>query len=143
MAVKLGSLRVDLKRENDGDWVDVPDLPGLRLKVRGAGYGPYQMAKSIVEGRWGRRYGKDPVPIEVMLRENGRLYAEHILVDWDGFVDDAEAPVPVAQAAEILTDPAYRPLHEHIRYAMQRVGDTEAEFVETASGNSASSSGGS
>lgn len=135
MAVKLGSLRADLKRETDGDWVDIPDLPGLRLKVRGAGYGPYQMAKSIVEGRWTRRYGRDPVPVDTMLRENGKLYAEHILLDWDGIVDDSGAPVPIAQAPEILPDPAFRQLHEHVRYAMQRVADTEAQFIDDVAGN--------
>lgn len=142
MAIKLGSLRADLKRENDGDWVDIPELPGLRLKVRGAAFGPYQAAKSIVEGKWVRKFGRKPVPVEMALEENGRLYAQHIVVDWDGLVDDDGAPVPVNQAGDILTDPAFRELHEHIRYAMGEVSRTEAEFVEDAGKNSGRSSAG-
>lgn len=141
MAIKLTSLRADLKRENEGDWVDIPELPGLRLKVRGGAYGPYQAAKSIVEGKWARRYGRNPVPVEELLRENGRLYAEFILVDWQG-LDDGGEPVSVEQARDILTDPAFRDLHEHIRYAMLMVSQTEAEFVEDAAKNSSASSAG-
>lgn len=132
MTVKLGSLRADLKRENDGDWVDIPDLPGVRLKVRGAAYGPYQAAKSIVEARWARQYGtRKPVPIDISLRENGRLYAEHILLGWEGFDEAYDED----RAREILIDPGYRELHEHIRYAMQAVAQTEAEFVEDTAKN--------
>jgi len=138
MAIKLSSLRANTRRENDGDWVDIPDLPGVRLKVRGAGYGPYQMQKSIVEGRWARRYGQDPVPVDVLLAENGRLYAEHILLDWDGF----DEPYTQEASRHFLTDPGFRQLHEHIRYAMQRVAATEAEFVEDAAKNSSASSAG-
>lgn len=132
MAIKLNSLRADLRRENDGDWVEIPDLPGVRLKVRGAAYGPYQAAKSVVEGRWARQYGtRKPVPIDISLRENGRLYADYILLGWDGF--DIEYSEDTAR--DVLTDPAYRDLHDHIRYAMQTVAATEAEFVEDAAKN--------
>lgn len=143
MAVKLGSLRADIRRETDGDWVEIPDLPGVALKVRSFAYGPFQMQKSIVEGKWNRRYGRDPVPIEVSLPENGKLYAQHILVDWRGLVDDDGKPVPIEQAEDILSDPAFRELHEHIRYAGTKLAQIEAEFVEDAAKNSGRSSGGS
>lgn len=138
MAVSLSSMRANTRRENDGDWIDIPDLPGVRLKVRGAGYGPYQMAKSIVEGRWARRYGQDPVPVETALAENGRLYAEHILLGWEGFDEDYTEEA----ARHFLTDPGFRQLHEHIRYAMERVAKTEVAFVEDAAKNSPRSSDG-
>jgi hypothetical protein len=139
MAIRLSSLRADTRRETDGDWVEIPDLPGVRLKVRGAGYGPYQMQKSIVEGRWIRRYGQDPVPVDVNLAENGKLYASHILLDWDGF----DEPYSQEAALHYLTDPGFRMLHDHIRYAMARVSATETEFVEDATKNSSRSSDGS
>lgn len=138
MTVKLSSLRADLRRENDGDWVDIPDLPGVRLKVRGAVYGPYQRAKSMVEGKWVRRYGREPVPVEVMHRENGRLYAEHIVLGWEGFDETYSEEA----ALEALTDPAFRVLHDHVRYAMTRVAETETEFIEDAAKNSRPSSAG-
>jgi hypothetical protein len=144
MAVKLASLRANLKRETDGDWVDIPDLPGLRLKTRGFNYGPYLAAKSIVDARHVRNYlakGRE-VPADVLYQANARLYLDHILLDWEGLDDDGE-PVPVSRAEEILTDPAFRELHDHIRYAGRQIGEVEAEFVDDAAGNSARSSAGS
>lgn len=145
MAVKLGSLRADLKRETDGDWVDIPDLPGLRLKVRGFNYGPYLAAKSIVDQRNQRRYFSKnlTLPTQEFFAGNAKLYLDHILLDWGGLADDDGNPVPFAEAEEILTDPAYRVLHEHIRYAAALIGEIDAEFVETAAKNSDRSSGGS
>lgn len=131
MAIKLDSLRADTRRETDGDWIDIPDLPGLRLRVRGTAYGPFQTDKSLVEARWARKYGRDPVPLDQVLRSNGKLYADHILLGWDGL----DEPYSPEKAAEVLADPAFRQLHEHIRYAMAKVSETETEFVEDAAKN--------
>ncbi len=133
MTVKLGSLKADLGRERDGDWVPIPDLPGVELKVRGFNYGPYLQQKSLIEMRWVRKYGRDPVPPEIAYRANAQLYADYILLDWKGF-DVAYAP---ETALETLLDPAYRELHDHIRYAGMKVGLVEADFVEDAEKNSA------
>lgn len=139
MTVKLGSLRADLKRENDGDWIDIPELPGVRLKVRSLHYGPFQAAKSITDGRLARQYpGNTTVPPDVLHRENGRLYGEHILLGWDGF----DEPYSEERASEVLADPEYRELHEHIRYAMRAIALIDAEFIEGAGKNSRRSSGG-
>lgn len=145
MAVKLGSLRADVARERDGDWVEIPDLPGVSLKVRGFSYGPFTMARDIVQMKWSRRYGREPVPVEVSFPENGKLYAEHILLDWKGFVDDDGKDVPYTREAslELLTDPAFRELHDHIRYAGTKLAQTEVEFVDAAAKNSPRSSAGS
>lgn len=138
MAVKLSSIRADLQREHEGDWVDIPDLPGVRLKVRAFSYGPYQIAKGLIEQKWARKYGKDPVPPDVSERENGRLYAEHILLDWEGF-DEAYSK---ERALEVLTDPAFRELNAHIRYAGSRLAAQDIQFTEDAAKNSAAPSAG-
>lgn len=132
MTVKLGSLRADLARVRDGDWIDIPDLPGVRLLVRGFGYGPYQQQKSLIEMRWVRKYGRDPVPPEVAYRANAQLYADHILLGWEGF----DTPYTAETALETLLDPAFHELHEHIRYAGAKVGITQAEFLADAEKNS-------
>jgi len=139
MAVKLNSLRADTRRENDGDWVEIPDLPGVALKVRGFAYGPFQNAKSQAEAKWARRSGgRDTVPYDEVFKTNGRLYAQYLLLDWKGF----DEPYDLELAQQILADPAYRELHDHIRYATNRVSQVDAEFVEDAAGNSERSSAG-
>lgn len=138
MAIKLSSIKADLKREHEGDWVEIPDLPGVRLKVRGFSYGPYQIAKNLVEQKWIRKYGKDPVAPDVQDRDNGKLYVDHILLDWEGF----DEPYTKERAMEILTDPAFRELAGHVRYAGMRVAARDIEFTEEAAKNSGAPSGG-
>jgi hypothetical protein len=139
MTVKLSSLRADTRRENEGAWVDIPELPGVSLRVRGFSYGPFQAAKSIVLARWARKYGRDPAPPDVEFRENGRLYHDHLLLEWKGF----DEPYDPDLASQVLVDPAYRELHEHIRYATNKISQIDTEFVEGAAGNSGRSSDGS
>lgn len=147
MAVQLKSLRVDANRERDGEWIEFPEhmdpdtgeVPAL--KVRGVGYGPFQLANSIVVGRWQRRYvsKEEPIPSEIAHRDNGQLYADHILLDWRGFAETYDPDF----AREWLADPESRPLHDMIRQAMVRVGRVQAEYVKDAAKNFARSSGGS
>lgn len=139
MAIKLDSLKVDLAREREGAWVVIPDLPGVRLKVRGNGYSPFQVAIGQLEQKWARTYGREPVPPEVMFRENGKVYAEHILLGWEGF-DEEYSP---EKALQSLIDPEMRALHDHIRYAMLRVSNVNPEFDdEDRAKNSAAPSAG-
>jgi hypothetical protein len=93
----------------------------------------------MVEQRWIRKYGKDPVPQEVQDRDNGKLYAEHILIDWDGF----DEPYSKDLALETLTDPAFRELAAHVRYAGMRVGAVDVEFADDSAKNSGAPSAGS
>lgn len=138
MTVKLSSLRADMRRQNDGDWVEVPALPGVELKVRGLNYGPYQADLSQVRARWISRYrGIDGVPPEVVTRDLGRLYAKHLLLEWRGF----DEPYDADTAEEMLTSPGA--FFGHVAEAAAEVSRTETEFVEDAAGNSAGSSGGS
>lgn len=146
MAIKLSSVRANVRRENEGDWVPIPEWPGVELRVRGFAYGPFQNAKSQLESKWARRNGgRDTVPFEEVYRANGRLYAEYLLLDWKGIDDDAGNPIEYDDALgmQVLTDPAYRDLHDHIRYATNKLSQTEIEFVERASGNLGRSSDGS
>lgn len=131
MAIKLDSIKNDLQREAEGEPVAIPDLPDVTLKVRSFNYGPYKAAHSIVIKRLARRYGREVVPDDVLAREFGRLYADHILVGWDGF----DVPYSHEVALAHLTDPAHRRLREHVEYAAARVGEREIEFLEDAAKN--------
>lgn len=144
MAVKLGSLKADERRVNEGDWVEIPDLPdgeggSCAFKVRGFSYGPYQAENSIVRGKWARRYEnrQEPVPPEIATRDIARLYAKYLLLDWRGF----DEPYSPQLAEEMLASPGE--FFGHVLYAIQQVSRTEAEFTEDAGKNSGRSSAGS
>jgi len=131
MPIKLQSLKADLARENEGDWVEIPELPGVRLKVRSFHSPAYKTARDLAVQRLFRKFGKEPVPPETLAKEYGRLYAEHILLGWDGF-DTAYTP---ELALELLADPAWRALFAAIEYAANKLADVETEFVESAEKN--------
>jgi hypothetical protein len=145
MAVKLNSLRADMRRQNDGDWVEIPELPGVAFKVRGINYGPYQAENSTLLMAYRRRYEARglPVPNEISNRDIARIYAKHLLLDWRGFLDDNEAELPYSRevAEEMLGAPG--DFFRHVLFAVTQVSNTEAEIVEDTAKNSPRPSAGS
>ncbi|MEC3912187.1 hypothetical protein U5A82_17410 [Sphingobium sp. CR2-8] len=74
------SKKVDM---NDGEWVDdIPDLDGVRLKVRSTKFKPFEVASSALIRRFGKRLRTDEGVIAFRAASGGPL-ADHILIDWD------------------------------------------------------------
>lgn len=129
--LKLDSLKSDVARENEGDWIDVPDLPGVALKVRSTNYQPYTAGLADSVRKLSQKYGLQPIPAEEDAVETGRLYAQHLLLDWRGF----DVPYSREVALAALTDPAHRELRRHVGWAAQRMTRVEVEYVERVAGN--------
>ena len=129
-ALKLASIRADVARETEGEWVSIPEWPGVRLRVRSFNYGPYRTALSQSLRRLSQRF-PDGIPTEEDDAETGRLYAAHILMGWDGF----DVPYTPEAAAAALSEVGHRDLRRNVGWAASRVAKVEAEYVETASGN--------
>jgi len=143
MAIKLNSLKADMRRINDGEWVTIDELPDgdggfVQFKVRGNAYGPYQTDLSNVRMRWSRKYESKQLatPPEVLSRDLSHLYAKHLLLDWKGF----DEPYSMELAEEMLNSTGE--FFNHVQYAVNYVSRTDAELVEDMSKNSQPSSGG-
>jgi hypothetical protein len=132
MAVKFGSLRADVAKEQQGDWVDVPDLPGVSLKVKSFNDPAYRVQRDLLVQRMARKHGKKSAAPEEMESAFGKLYADYILLDWRGF----DEPYTAELARGALTDPAYRDLRRYVESAASQVGTTDVEFVEESLGES-------
>jgi len=126
MTVKLGSLRADVEKEKVGDWVDIPELPGVSLFVKSFNDPSYRIARDQLVQRLARKHGKKPSPPDEAETEFGKLYAKHILGDWRGFDEAYSAEL----ARELLTDPAFRDLRRHVEYAAAQVGSVDVEFSD-------------
>jgi hypothetical protein len=135
MAIKISSLKADLKRETEGDWVPYPELgdPDVKFKVRAVSYAEFQAKRDRESKRLQQRYGSEPIPQEEFDRAQGRLLAEEILLDWQGL----DAPYSSDLAMDILTDPAHRLIRDAVVECAIRITRVKAEFVETAVKNSA------
>jgi hypothetical protein len=132
MSVKLSSLAADTAKETEGDWIEVPELPGVRLKVRSFNFPAYRVARDLLLQRMARKHGRKPAPADESEVEFGKLYSAHILLGWEGF----DVEYTPAAARDALTDPAFRDLRRHVEYAASQVGASEVEFMEEAVGES-------
>lgn len=140
MSVKLSSLKADLSKERDGDWIEAPDIDkSVSFFVRSTNYAPFRIARNAVFAKLARKHGNeaDDIPDDIRAKALGKLAVEHLLLDWKGFVDDDGQPIPYDEdkAAEILTDEAYRAVRGSVYLAAMKVGQAEVESVEETAKN--------
>lgn len=131
MTIKIASLKADLKREEEGDWIDYPDWPGVAFNVSSLNAPAYVCDFATMSKRLSKTYKGQPIPPSVSSKEVGRLFCKHLLHDWRG-LDVAYSP---ETAVELLTDPAYRKLITAVEWCAEQVAETQIEFTEDAAKN--------
>lgn len=111
--MKLSEFQSDTKREKEGVWHSLDET--TRIKVARMGnprftrafrriIGPYEV--QIDTGRL------DPDKAETLWAE---VFAESILVDWEGFTDDEGNPIPYSKAEAQKALTAMRNLRDLVR----------------------------
>lgn len=128
--MKISSIKAAGSALINGIWVpDIPNLPGVRLKVCGANN---PKARSILQEFFanmprGRRTQEDVSAAERLQILDG------ILVDWDGITDDDGTPVPYSRdkAEEWLNDPEISViLVDAVAYASAIAADVAAKDAD-------------
>jgi hypothetical protein len=135
--MKLSDAKIDPARLEEGAWVgNIPELTGLRLRVRGANNKDWRRIQSkLIEGvprkkRVGGRMDPDEQD-----RITAILLRETCLLDWDGLEDDDGKPLPYSKemAGKLLSDPQYAKFREGVMWAASIVAEqTEAEVEDDA-----------
>jgi hypothetical protein len=125
---------------NDGEWVDdIPNMEGVRFKVRSTNYKPFRVATAGFARRSGKKLRTDEGVVNFSIGA-GKALAEHILLDWDG-VTSGGKPLKYdpKKAMEILTADddfgignAYRTA---VEWAGDNIADRIAETAKEAAGN--------
>ena len=133
MSLKLSSIKADLAKEAEGDWVSIPEWPGVRLKVRSINSKDYQTARELRVQKFVKDLGRLPTSIEMEPHVN-RLAAAFLLIGWEGINGDDDQPLAYTPktALELLSDPAMRELTMQVIWAANRVGVRDAEFTADA-----------
>lgn len=126
--LKLASIKADLKRQREGDWVDYPAWPGVRFNVSAFSSPAYQIAARKLAEKLAKLHGTEAIPPDELHAENGALLAEHILHGWEGIDVDYSADV----AMTMLTDPAYEALNNAVRVCAVKLEEIKAEFIKDA-----------
>lgn len=138
--MKLSSLKVDAEKIEDGAWIgDIPEMGGLRLKVRGLQNAHFRrmQAKLLDAVPRAQRQGGRVDP-DVMDRITAQCLAGTVLLDWEGLEDENGGALAYdkALAADLVTKPEFRRFREAVIYAATIVGDADAEGEKADAGNS-------
>jgi hypothetical protein len=134
--MKISELEVDQKIVEEGHWVsNIPELTGVRLKVRGSNNKDWRrMAQRLINA----------VPRK--LRANGMLDPDEAdkisatillntgLLDWEGIENDDGTPIPYdkKKAAQYLTGERFR---AGVQFACDQVAQGIEDEVEEIAGN--------
>jgi hypothetical protein len=137
--MKLSAIKVNSALAEQGSWVDgIPDLPGIRIKARGANNSDYRVleAKLIREiPRADRLEGLKPADQDRIM---GTLLLETVVIDVEGLTeDDGETPIAYNREVgqKLLLDPDFRVFRAGAAYAGAIVADRRAADQEIEAKN--------
>ncbi|WP_185982980.1 hypothetical protein [Aureimonas mangrovi] len=140
--MKLSALKINATAVEEGAWVDnIPELGGIRLKVRGHGNAHYRRLQSrLIEATPRSQRQRGSVDSDVMDQITNKCLAQTVLLDWDGLLDDNDQPIPFSAEAALayLSDPSLRPFRDGVAFAAAIVAQTEEEGAKDDAGNSPS-----
>lgn len=129
--------KVDLSA---GEWVDnIPDMPGVRFKVRSINYKPYRVASASIARSRSKQLRTDQGVVDFTVATGGPL-AEHILTDWEGVTSGGEplAFTPESAASVLTADDDHgigAMFRRGVEYAAEQVAEKLAETTKEAAGN--------
>ena len=138
MTVKLSSLKANLTREIEGDWVPYPVWKGVRFRVSSFNKPEYKTALDELNQRIMKKSGGAMPSIDEMRPHYAKLYVDQILHEWEGFDVEYSPEEAVAR----LSDPEYRDLFGAVEWCANQMARIDVEYVEGAAKNSVPPSAG-
>lgn len=124
----------------EGEWVDeIPDNPGLRLRVRSSNYKPFRVATAGLARRSGKTLNTDEGLVGFSVSA-GKPLAEHLLLDWDGVTSNGKAVKydPDTAMAILTADDDFGIGAEYrraVEWAGNKVAENLSKRTEEAAGN--------
>lgn len=137
--MRLNEVAVDVDRGENGAWVgDIPELQGLRLKVRSSQNNDWRKLQAKLQDAVPRkkRIGgrMDPEEMDKILSS---CLLSCCLLDWEGLEDDDGAAIPYDKkmAQKLLTEPEYRRFRDGVIWAASIVSENIETDREDVAGN--------
>lgn len=146
--MKMSSIAVDPTKREQGAWVsNIPELPGVRLKVRGSDCAEARRLRaSMVEELPRAQRLRARVDLDDMDKINTAILHRVLLLDWEGIEDEQDQPQPIPyskeQALEYLTDPRFTVFRSGVLWAANVVAEDQEAAKADDVGNSSKSSAG-
>jgi hypothetical protein len=128
--MKLNDIKTTGKRIEQGAWVrNLPNLPGVAVKVRGYGNSDYKRVMAEYRGKLTPEEASDPATQDKI---QTRLLHETILEDWTGIEDAKYSP---NLAKTLLEDPDMGVFRSAVEYAAGIVAQDGHESLEADAKN--------
>jgi hypothetical protein len=132
--MKMSDIKIDVAKQEEGDWVDdIPELEGVRFKVRGAQNRDWRKLniRLINTVPRNKRAGGSLDPDE-QDRILAILLRDTCLLDWDGILGEDDKPLPYSkeQAWHYLSSPEYPQFREGVLWAANEVARQKREDFE-------------
>jgi hypothetical protein len=124
--MELSKIRAAGKAILEGQWVDVPQIPGVKFLVRGASHPEVRRYGAKMFSALPREMREDPEEMEKIERAQAR---DAILLNWEGLQDGGAALACTAETkATAFADPELAVVFtEAVSAASAKVGKIEAE----------------
>lgn len=119
--------KVDL---SEGEWIDeIPEMDGIRLRVRSTNYKPFRVATAGLARRSGKKLNSDEGLANFNVATGAPL-ADHILLDWDGLTENGKPlKFDPKRAKAILTADDDHGIGNAFRRGVEWAGDQVAERI--------------
>jgi hypothetical protein len=137
--MKMKDVAVDADRAEAGAWVkDIPDMEGLRLKVRGANNKDWRRTQmKLIQATPRKRRMSGNLDPDDSDRITTLCLLNTSLLDWEGLEDDDGKAIPYSRemAEKLLTEPDFRRFREAAAWAANWVAEQSVAEVEEDAGN--------
>lgn len=135
--MKLSKIAINSRAIEAGRWVNIPDLPGVSLKVRGLGNADYRKLAAKLGEEIPRADKVKGISFETRDDIEIKLLIEAVLIDWRGLENDDGSPLAYSReiAESVLPNPDFKPLRDAVMWAAAVVGDDELASDEAAAKN--------
>lgn len=137
--MKLNDLKVNAKAVEEGAWVDnIPDLAGVRLKVRGANNRDWRrLQQRLIEAVPRKKRVGGRIDPEEQDKITTSLLVGAGLQDWDGLESEDGQPLAFSKklAQELLENPEFARLRDGAMWACTMVAEQDAAAAEETAKN--------
>ena len=127
--MKLSAIRINSAMREQGQWIDnIPDLGGVKLKVRGVdNTDARRLRAKLVAEMPPTDKPRNVLTDEAAERLTVAILSESILMGWQGLENEDGTPIvfSIPQAAEILANPDFALFRNGVNFAANIIG-TEA-----------------
>lgn len=134
--MKISDLEVDQKIVEEGKWVsNIPELSGVRLKVRGSNNKDWRrLAQRLINAVPRKQRANGILDPDEADRISATILLMTGLLDWEGIEGDDDQPVAYdkKKAAQYLAGERFR---AGVQYACDQVAQGIEEEIEEVSGN--------